>query len=367
MHRRSRWPVSPRAAAAVGLALLATSAIAVAAIPGRGHRTHRARAVTNSAGQYRDAVGWTVRYPRDWHHETSSLVPAGAGEGWTEITFASFPLRSSGTGSNVTLAPPLDPSGTFPPGGVAIRMFLVDLPVWAAPDSRFPLALSNFRVSRSYAFSPGQYAKGLRPRQLDGSIVGDGVAYSASAFIGPTASSRTRETLERVSASVRFPRLHAGTLANGFYVLQPPDHYPVDSFTLVHPPDPYAPFYVVHAPGRLPAPYLTARCTPPGSCAPPGAFYGLAWKIETGGNAYTCKIRLDRRHDEFYCANSPARWNRVGAPIRIPPGSRYRDPLPMIPLKVAWDGQLIANETNGAGDLPPAAVRLLWPNWRPGG
>jgi hypothetical protein len=169
-----------------------------------------------------------------------------------------------------------------------------------------------------------------------------------------------------VIASLSFPRLHAGSTVGEQTVLQSPTHYPVDSFTLVYARGAIcsgratacrpgrAPFYLVHAPGRLRQPDLIQPCTPaPDACSPPGAFYAIGWKDEAiaGGYRSGCDLRLDRKQDQFYCTNSGARWDRVGRVITRPAGAHLDDPLQFAFANVSWDGHVIL--VAGVDSNPP--------------
>lgn len=289
---------------------------------------------------YRDPGGWWLEYPAAMYRERVNEVPSGAGEGESHVAFANFRLAHA----------------RFPAWGVEFVMSNVELSQLPAPDSRFPVRLSYFQSVRA---SPGQASDSTSPRELARTIVGDGTQYPATVFIGPQASAGWRAVLGRVIASLRFPVLRPGVNPDGAYVLPPPSHYPVGSFTLLDLPTQvgYPPFFLVHAPGRVPV----APCRPRDSCTPPGAFYALFWKLEVGGNASSCDIRLDRSDDQFYCTNSTARWNRIGAVIRTPRGSSAHDPLPMILLTVSWDGQLIARFGEQGVAASPSVLRSLWP------
>ena len=154
-----------------------------------------------------------------------------------------------------------------------------------------------------------------------------------------------------IAAPPTFPPLHTGEQVGDETVLDPASAYPVGSFTLVHAPGQLCdgsvyqchygrqPFYLVHAPGRLHQPDLIDPCEPtPVACMQPVAFYALGWTSEDvrGGYRSACRLRLDRRDEQFYCTNSPARWDRTGRPIHVPRGAKLADGLQFAFAKIAW-------------------------------
>jgi hypothetical protein len=282
-------------------------------------------------------------------------------------------------GGFVLVRPPLDRAGRFPGDGIAFRMLLVDggpAPIGTVADSSFPIELSTFTRPRQDDFSQADYkARGV-PHELTRPIDADGQHYQAQVLIGPTASPRQRATIEAVIASLTFRALRTGEQAGDETVLGSASHYPVGSFTLIHARGELCdgsvyrcrngsqPFYLVHAPGRLHQPDLIGPCEPTRvACSPPGAFYALGWTSEDvlGGYRSACHLRLDRRDQQFYCTNSPARWDRTGRPIRVPHGAKFADGLQFAFAKVAWDGRVVF--LAGLGGNPPRARArgLLWP------
>src|SRR5579859_2295464 len=97
--------------------------------------------------RYTDRLGWSLTYPRSFHLEQTTPNPA---IGFYEVTVANFrPARgvvswSYRGGGGSDLAPPAKP---FPANGVTFRVWwFTDDPPFpgVAPDSRFPLRLSDF-------------------------------------------------------------------------------------------------------------------------------------------------------------------------------------------------------------------------------
>jgi hypothetical protein len=218
------------------------------------------------------------------------------------------------------------------------------------------------------------------PPSIARSIEADGAEYSAVVWIGHDASPRLRAALGRVVASLSFPRLEPGTILGDLTVLQSADRYPIGSFTQIRTQgllcdrDPRrchwgseAPFYLVHAHGRLQERPLVVPCVRPRSCTPLGGFYAIGWRDEgtIGGYRSGCDLRVDRSRMQFYCTNLHARWDRVGRVIARPPGSRFGDPLQFTPAKVSWDHHVLFAPGTDEHPPPLRSLRLLWPRWRP--
>ncbi len=382
------------------LALLAAGLVVAAAIAGCGGTAHGGTrpqtAVSTASGgtlpaaavrtlRYTDPQGWSMLYPNSLSLEHSTSGPGIAT--FTEITVANFSQQQAvvtgrtRNGGFILVRPPLDQAGRFPADGVAFRMLLVDGPpmpgTW--PDSRFPIALSTFTPARPGNFSPRDYASLGVPHELTRPIDADGQHYEALVLIGPAASPGSRAAIDGVIASLTFPALHAGDRAGDETVLGLASSYPVGSFTLVHAPGPVCdgsvsscfpadePFYLVHAPGRLHQPDLIQPCEPtPAACTPPGAFYALGWTSEDvqGGYRSACQLRFQPRDKQFSCTDSPARWDRAGRVLRMPPGARFPDGLQFAFAKIGWDGHIVFLPGLGGNPPPATAYTQLWPSKR---
>ena len=264
-------------------------------------------AVHARAGRYVDRAGWSLTYPAGWRVERSTNGPGRVT--FYEVTVANFiqqravHVKVTPNTVSIGVAPPLDPTGRFPRDGVAFRMLMESGGVGPAdtlPDSRFPVRLSWFR------HSPYEHQPAGVPAPVGRAVIADGQNYAATAWIGRDASPPLRMALSRVIASLRFPRLHPGATVGDFTVFQAPAAYPVGSFTLIHAPGEIctgvvgqcqsgsAPFYLVHATGRVPLPPFV-RCVPEASCTPVGSFYAIGWKAEFSGGDYSsqCDLQLD--------------------------------------------------------------------------
>ncbi len=332
--------------------------------------------------RYVDSQSWSLRYPKALSLERSTSGPQGMAI-FTEVTVANFvqgrALRTGKIhhGGFVSMRPPLDRAGRFPADGVAFRMLQVDGgpgPIDTVADSRFPIAVATFRRPQYPGFSVGEYTRLGVPRELTRPIEADGQGYTAELFVGRSATRQQRAEIDRVARSLVFHKLHPGELAGDDQVVGLERNYPVSSFTLVYGPgeickrsgrcrEHRAPFYLVHAPGRLHQPDLIQPCTPASACTPTGAFYAIGWKWEDiqGGYRSACDLRLDKLHDQFYCTNSSARWDRVGRVLHRPADARLNDPLQFTFAKVTWDGHVAF--LPGLDEPPPTgrARSLLWP------
>ena len=303
---------------------------------------------------------------------------------FTEVTVANFAQRRAvqtgrtRDGGFIRVRPPLDRAGRFPANGVAFRMLLVDGPpmIDTVPDSRFPISVATFRQPAPKDFPVSDYKRLGVPTDRSRPIQADAQRYTAQLFVGRSATPGERAEIDAVVRSLVFPRLRTGANVGGEQVLGLARDYPVGSLTLVHAPGEVcngplrtcangrAPFYLVHAPGRLHQPDLLEPCTPVSSaCVPPGAFYAIGWKWEdqSGGYRSACDLRLDNPKDQFYCTNSTARWDRVGRVIHRPAGARFNEPLQFTFAKITWDKHVIL--LTGLDEPPPegAARSLLWP------
>jgi hypothetical protein len=189
-------------------------------------------------------------------------------------------------------------------------------------------------------------------------VVADGLVYTATVIIGSHAAPTLRTALARVIASLHFAAQHPGTTNSPGrqFVLQTPSRYPPGSFTLVHAPGEIcggsvdqchpgrAPLYLVHADWRLARNVWRSPCgQPANTCVPMGSFYALGWKGQQvqGGYSSKCSMRVDRVHQQFYCANFDARWDRSGISLRRPHWASVNDDLAVTPAKISWAGYVV--------------------------
>jgi hypothetical protein len=294
--------------------------------------------------RYTDPTGWSVSYPRTFHIESADTGRFG----FYEVTIANFaPARGVARwtwpgGGRIDLAPPANP---LPANGVAFRVWWFnDGPgeLVMAPDSRFPLRLSDFT-------EPAPYASVRPGRALD--ISANGQHVGGIVWIGRRASPRSRAALAAIIASLRFGAEQPGTLLDGTWrVLGPAGRYPPGSFTLLPGPGllcggiPYTcstdvvPLYLVHATWPLRSPWrIPCRSR---ACVQLGSFYAVSW-WHIDGWVGRCHLRVDRRRQQFYCANFDARWDRFGRPLRRPRWARATHHLDILQAKVSWDGHVV--------------------------
>jgi hypothetical protein len=285
--------------------------------------------------RYRDSAGWTVAYPRAFRVEHSATH--GDLTDFDEVTVGSFsmPRAIHISRSSTRILPPRTSSGTFPPDGIAFRVLRVfggPGPLVVSAESHFPLRLSSFH--RSVA----------SPRIRTKVVVADGGAYYLTAWIAPKADRSRQRQLERLVASMAFPRLHAGGTIGNLGVFARATHYPVGSFTRVRVEG--FPFYLVHA---------------------PGGWYAVGWKWGVrfaGAYKRRCRLQLDRATSQFFCTNMRARWDRAGRVIAKPSPASPPDPLDLNVVTLSWDGHVLV-DPGASNGLSASYAHKLWPNVYP--
>jgi hypothetical protein len=223
-----------------------------------------------------------------------------------------------------------------------------------APDSRFPLRLTDFTQPAPFlSVRPGTALQ----------ITADGESVGGIIWVGRRASPSLRATLARVVASLRFPPEHPGTLiGDGSEVLEAASRYPPGSFTLLPGPGllcggspstctrDVVPLFLVHAGWPLHSPWrFPCRSQ---ACVPIGSFYAVEW-WHINGYASRCQLRADARRRAFYCANLHARWDRFGRALSRPRWAPVSRNLTIHPAKVSWDGYVVVS--TGASMTAPAS------------
>jgi hypothetical protein len=285
----------------------------------------------------RGDTGWTLRAPAGMHVERSG---AQMHETIAEVTIASFvPGKGIRTFSRPTESgwnelPPLE-HGRFPADGVAFRLLHEEGgPVrihGPETDTRLPMRLAGFGRS--------DFAPHLRPRTREAVVLGEGITYEAFVWVGPEAPPGLRSRLERVIASLAFPRTRVGPVDQpGDTVLRPARGYPVGSFTRIRVDG--RPAYLVRS---------------------PGGFYALGTsEPEEGGYSSRCRLALDPARKELFCSNLRARWDRLGRVLKRPPGAAHDDPLWFNAGETTWDGHVLLDSLRTSGDDPHITAGL-WP------
>ena len=335
------------------------------------HSSHRsAQPATTHAGTYSSPEGWSVSYPASFTLRLSRFAGALT---TSQVTLTSFtPGRTVGfqrsSPGSLTTTPytmPLGRTGRFPSDGVALILQPLRGLV-LGPDSSFPIDVSQFGPAHTQPFLTTATAlrDGIPPARSD-VIVAYSEELTATAIIGPKASSALRTELTAVVKSLAFRRLAPGTqVALGGYIVGPASRFPVGSFTRIEARfvgHKATPVYLVHAPGRF---TVDHQCPKTGSCTPTGAFYGMGETYNTRlDHAPNCQIQLDRKDEQFYCTNLGVQWDRVGRVVKQPAGEKYIGAIGGDYAKVTWDGQIMIMPGWGP-QLSRGAVHLLWPNWR---
>jgi hypothetical protein len=361
--------VSSGVAAALGVGV--TIAVVVFALVAVRATTPPARTsgTPTSMHHYTDAQGWSLAYPAAFHI-VQGLPPTALARQVTLTSFAASRklVGRSPTGARLSVSSqpyvlPLDAAGRFPADGVALILqpfagFVL------GPDSAFPLGLDHFgRPQTEPFFSTADDRRAAIPPARTQIVVGYSQEITVTVLIGARASGALRSDLAKTIASLAFRRLAPGSQVAGAEILGPASAYPVGSFTLFHvrfAGNSSEPIYLVHAPGRL---GFGHQCLNNSPCTPAGSFYGIGPRYNTRlDHAPVCRLRLDRRLDEFYCANMGVRWDRVGRVIARPANESFVGSNGGLYAKVAWDGQVMI--TPGWGpQLSRPAVHQLWPNW----
>lgn len=289
--------------------------------------------------------GWSIKYPSGWHARSSSVHLRISRSETTVANFAAatepprITTRTVKGGVEQTLEG-VDRVRDFPADGVVLRIvYQVGGPVREpeAEETRFPVALSDFRPWRYWAGS------GTGPRPVVLSFAANGRSYGAFVWIGRRASRQDRRRIERVVSLLRFPRLRVGqTTSSGFYVLGRGAAYAVGSVTLY-------PRSRGRGGSRAGRGFHLVRTR--------RGFYALTGVSFFGERGYSsCEVRFDRQRSEFFCASNGARWDRFGQPLVNPDPRRFEDdPLAFVPVVRSHDGHVLVARGSVGG--PPEHVR----------
>jgi hypothetical protein len=285
-----------------------------------------------------DTFGYSLRYPGDWHLDTSKdelriTVWETTVGNFDAASGPSHEVRQRERGGFLAIHLERDDRlENFPSDGVALRIFHVEggpSPDFSAAEADFPLSLDEFTPSYSgtgLAVPPS--GRSRAPRPIEHYFAANGWAFWARVWIGQGASARDRAQLGRVVASLRFPTLSSGTTAAGerFDVLGYASEYPVRSAHRVRRGG--EEYYLVHAPGGL---------------------YGLRGGC-LSGERFT-PLRFDPTNFEFSCPSTGERWSRTGRPLA---GSSSR-PLAVLFAKLAQDGHVLV-----ARDVEVGMEKRFW-------
>jgi hypothetical protein len=274
---------------------------------------------------YRDPAGaWEIAYP-DRFTQGTIPGPSEPGRGVTSdgIWIANFdaPRFDEGTGAVEPLLSELPDSGLV----VSVYQVFGEPPfIPQDPDSSFPISFEDLEVER------GTY------RRLSGGwradrVVANGEPYTIGVRLGPDATAEDQKAAAEIVSSFRALPLREGTTIGRhltFYVLGPPDAYPVGSVTRLEestlPPSDYRmpnPFYLVHV---------------------PEGFYALAWPDKLQGAYKHCDVTYDPPAREFSCP-SGARWALDGSVIEKPGPTFPDDPLGVLLVRISLDDHVLVS------------------------
>jgi hypothetical protein len=269
---------------------------------------------------YRDPAGaWEIAYP-DRFTQGAIPRPPEPGRGvWSDgIWIANFdsPRFDEGT------VEPL-PS-ELPDYGLVVTVYQVFggppfIP--QEPDSSFPISFEDLKVER------GTYRGVWRTD----TVVANGEPYIIWVRLGPDATAEDEKAAAEIVSSFRIISLREGTTIGRhltFYVLGPPDAYPLGSVTRFEestlPPSDYRepqPFYLVHV---------------------SEGFYALAWPDDLVGGYKHCDLTYDPATREFSCPNG-ARWALDGSVIEKPGPTFPDDPLSVPLLRISLDDHVLVS------------------------
>jgi hypothetical protein len=188
-------------------------------------------------------------------------------------------------------------------------------------DSSFPVSFDELGVV------PGVYRGVWRTDR----VLANGELYTITVRLGLEASQEDQEAAADIVSSFRILPLEEGTaIGQGltFYVLGPPESYPVGSVMRFDasslPRSEHAnpfPFYLVHI---------------------PEGFYALAWPADRVGGYQDCEVTHDPAAQEFSCTNG-ARWALDGSVIAKPEPGLPEDPLRVLLVRISLDDHLLVS------------------------
>jgi hypothetical protein len=190
-----------------------------------------------------------------------------------------------------------------------------------ARDSTFPISFEDLKVER------GRYQGVWRTDEVHG----NGEPYTIEFRMGADATAEDQKAAAEVVSSFRITPLREQTATGRhltFYVLAPPDEYPVGSVTRFDektlPRTEFAnrlPFYLVHV---------------------PDGFYALAWPDDFQGGYKHCDVAYEAAAREFSCPNG-ARWALDGSVIEKPGPAFPDDPLSVLVVRISLDDHVLVS------------------------
>lgn len=214
----------------------------------------------------------------------------------------------------------------FPDNGVMVEVYQMaggEAFIPTEPDSPFPISLDELKVI------PGVYRGSWRADTL----LANGEPYTFQVRVGPGATQEDREAVAKSLSSFRILPLQEGTAIGRhltFYVLGPPDAYPVGSVTL---------FDMSSLPtsdSGKPVPFYLVRA--------PEGFYALSWPQDLQLGYKHCDVTYDPTTREFSCPNG-ARWGLDGSVISKPGPGFPDDPLQVLLVRISHDDYVLVSPT----------------------
>jgi hypothetical protein len=220
---------------------------------------------------------------------------------------------------------------SFPATGVAAQIWYLGGPAPATPprSSRFPLRASSFSRIRPYA-------GGSEPAPLYRTFTADGYSFNVSVWFGRDASAAARHAIWSVIRSLRFPRLHEGTIWNGsVYVLGLARAYPVGSVTEF----PAASLPIGRLPRYTRGFYLIR--------SPRGLYVIDRFFVSPNQGMVRCSLAFERASSRFSCPGTKLSWNLAGRELDPHPGPVFGWDLTRYAAAVATDGHVLVSKLFG--------------------
>jgi len=146
---------------------------------------------------YTDALGWSMRYPSDWHLTEFEMVCMA---GFTGALVANVPdAYHSPVSENGCYWPPR--MNLLPPIGVVVEFDLMEggpgtIGTPTTPDTTFPLSFDDLRVEPTPGPGPVLYSERV---QVNGNA-----RYHLNVWIGPEASAQDQEIARQIVSSITF-------------------------------------------------------------------------------------------------------------------------------------------------------------------
>jgi hypothetical protein len=277
----------------------------------------------STAGIFLDQkFGWTLKYPGRFRLGT---FQGGGGFEFDGAWVANF---DAGVTDSCCPIPNMTKFRQFPADGAALMLWFGEGIPGRLPreDSRLPLTIDKLQPIQPYV-------GGAEPIPHYLSFVADGVSFSASVWLGSSASAADRLSIAETLASVRFPHLRAGSWSDEgqLWVLGKASSYPLGSIT----------GFVVPSSSRQPltVAYYLAHAD--------AGFFVVQQRFFEG--SFSCAITP--RGFGFVCPNSALSWNAEGGLVDGQGTPNAEDMACSMP-ELTFDGTLLFRPYYG----PPSYV-----------